>query len=173
ARPMGAAPEIAWKTGADGRHHSGLIWAARMTLAHFSVSSARSLPNAAGVSASAVPPKIGKARLDFGISEGHRDLAVELIDNRGGRVPGRATPEPVARLEARHKFAHGRDVRQRLRPRCGRHRERAQLPAPNVLDRSGDPSERDHDLSAEQIGQCRPRTAIGHVNKIDAGYHLE
>src|SRR5262249_54218126 len=78
--------------------------------------------------------EIGKARLDFGISEANRDLAIELIDNRGGRIPGAADTEPVAGLEAWHKFAHGWDVRQRLRPRCGRHRERAQLAGPDILD---------------------------------------
>src|SRR5262245_8299901 len=83
--------------------------------------------------------EIGKARLDFGISEGNRDLAVELIDDRGWRIPGRADTEPVAGLVARHECAHGRDVRQRLRPRCGGHRERAQLAGPDIRDRSGDP----------------------------------
>src|SRR5262249_13879215 len=66
ARPVGAAPQIAWKIGADGRHHSGLIWAARITLAHFSVSPASSLPNAAGVSTSALPPRSAKRPLILG-----------------------------------------------------------------------------------------------------------
>src|SRR5262245_59451792 len=73
---MGAAPEIAWKTGADGRHHSGLIWAARITLAHFCVSSARSLPNSAGVSASAVPPRSAKRALILGSA---RAVAISLL----------------------------------------------------------------------------------------------
>jgi len=66
----------------------------------------------------------------------------------------------VAGLEARHKFAHGRDIRQRRRARRGRDRERTQLPAPHMLDRSRDPGKRDHDLSAEKIGQSGPRAAI-------------
>src|SRR6266566_5201096 len=46
--------------------YSGLMLAARITLAHLSVSSARSLPNAAGVSAVAVPPKSAKRALILG-----------------------------------------------------------------------------------------------------------
>src|SRR5262249_48205954 len=117
--------------------------------------------------------EIRKARLDFGISEGGSDLAVELINNRGGRMFGRTDPKPVAGLEARHKFAPSRGVPQRLRAGCGGNRERAQLPGSDVLDRSGDPGERNHDLSAEKISQCGPRAAIRHVNEIDAGHHLE
>src|SRR5262249_21563695 len=78
--------------------------------------------------------EIRKARLDFGISEGGSDLAVELINNRGGRMFGRTDPKPVAGLETRHKFAHSRDVRQRLPAWCGGHRQRAQLPGSDVLD---------------------------------------
>src|SRR5262249_52376877 len=64
--PVGAAPQIAWKIGPDSRHHAGLMWAARITLAHFSVSAARSLPNGAGVSSSAVPPRPAKRALILG-----------------------------------------------------------------------------------------------------------
>src|SRR5262249_28086010 len=46
--------------------YSGLMLAARITLAHFAVSSAMSVPKAAGVSANAVPPKSAKRALIFG-----------------------------------------------------------------------------------------------------------
>src|SRR5262247_2943253 len=42
--------------GMSGRHHSGLMLAARITLAHFSVSSTMSLPNSAGVIGIGRPP---------------------------------------------------------------------------------------------------------------------
>src|SRR5262245_21606663 len=54
--------------------------------------------------------EIGKARLDFGISEGNRDLAVELIDDRRWGIPRRADTEPVAGLVAQ----------ARMRSRSGR-----------------------------------------------------
>jgi hypothetical protein len=54
--------------------HSALMLAARMTLAHFSVSSAMSFPKSAGDLASTVPPKpailamiLGSARLTRGV----------------------------------------------------------------------------------------------------------
>src|SRR5262245_27450836 len=43
--------------GHDRADHSGLMLAARITLAHFSVSSAMSLPRSAGEPTSGVPPK--------------------------------------------------------------------------------------------------------------------
>ena len=111
--------------------------AARITLAHFSVSSAMSLPNSAGVIGIGVAAQIGKPRLHLGIGEGRVDLLVEPVDDLRRRVLGRADAIPPARLVARHEFAHGRDVRQRLRARRGRHRQRAQLAGPDVLDRRG------------------------------------
>src|SRR5262249_42737678 len=92
ARPMGAAPQIAWKIGADGRHHSGLIWAARITLAHFSVSSARSLPNAAGVSASAVPPRSAKRALILGSARPIAISPLSLSTIAAGVFLGAPTP---------------------------------------------------------------------------------
>src|SRR5262245_21694844 len=46
--------------------HSGLMLAARMTLAHFSVSSATSLPNSAGDPASGGPPRSKSRALILG-----------------------------------------------------------------------------------------------------------
>jgi hypothetical protein len=43
--------------GQPGQTYSGLMLAARITLAHFSVSSAMSLPKSAGVRASMMPPR--------------------------------------------------------------------------------------------------------------------
>src|ERR1700736_5484797 len=70
--------------------------------------------------------QVGNPLLQLGISKTRVDFPVELVDDFGGRVPGCAGAEPGARLVARHEFGNGREVRQRLRARCGRHRERAQ-----------------------------------------------
>src|SRR5262249_17926683 len=48
--------------------HSGLMLAARITLPHFSVSSAMSLPKSAGVNASVVTPKSARRALNFGFA---------------------------------------------------------------------------------------------------------
>jgi hypothetical protein len=43
--------------------YSALMFAARMTLAHFSVSAAMSFPNSAGVPGSTVPPRLASGAL--------------------------------------------------------------------------------------------------------------
>src|SRR5260370_7478627 len=83
--------------------------------------------------------QVGKARLDFGIGEGGGDLLVESIDDFRGRVSRRADAEPIAGLEARHKFVHGRDVRQRLRASSSRDPQAPNPPGPDILDPSADP----------------------------------
>ena len=150
--------------------YSALMLAARITLPHFSVSSAMSLPKSAGEPGSAYRP-VGKPRPDLGIGEAGIDLLVELIDDLSGRVLRRANAEPCARLVARHEFAHGRDVRQHLRARRGRHRQRAQLASPDVLDRwtaevsnitCTCPPSRSVSAGADRDrarGSCRPRSS--------------
>src|SRR5262245_7814129 len=56
-----------WEFRRDsGQTHSALMFAARITLAHFSVSSAMSLPKSAGEPASALPPDSAIRALIFG-----------------------------------------------------------------------------------------------------------
>jgi hypothetical protein len=50
------------------RDHSGLMLAARITLPHFSVSSATSLPNSAGDSVREVPPRSASCALILGLA---------------------------------------------------------------------------------------------------------
>src|SRR5262249_44848969 len=50
-------------------------------------------------------PKVGKPRLQLGISEPRIDLAIELINDLGRRVFGRTEANPLARLETRHEIA--------------------------------------------------------------------
>src|SRR5215470_13121383 len=59
-------------------------------------------------------PKVGKPRLQLGISEPRIDLAIELINDLGRRVFGRTEANPLARLETRHEIANGRDIRECL-----------------------------------------------------------
>jgi hypothetical protein len=95
-----------------------LILAARITLAHFSVSSAMSLPNSAREPERAAP--VREARFDHRIGKPGVDLLVQLVDDFRGRISGRTNTEEGAHLIARHEFADGRDVGQRLRARRGR-----------------------------------------------------
>ena len=110
--------------------HSGLMLAARITLAHFSVSSAMSLPKSAGEPASTVPPRSASRALILGSARPALISLLSLSMISAGVFLGAPTPYHDARLVARHELAHGRDVRQRLRARRGGHRQRAQLAGP-------------------------------------------
>ena len=69
--------------------HSGLMFAARITLAHFSVSAAMSLPKSAGKPGSTVPPKSTSRALIFGSA---RAALISLLSfpTISVAVPGRA-----------------------------------------------------------------------------------
>src|SRR5262245_31201488 len=111
--------------------------------------------------------QVGKSRLELGIAEARVDLLVELLDDLNGRALGRAEADPGARLVARHKFAHGRDVRQYLRTRCGSYCERAQPTIPDILDRRDRGGKVDLHLPTEQIGERGPAATVGHMNHVD------
>jgi hypothetical protein len=64
-----------WNTS---RGHSGLMLAARITLPHFSVSSAISLPKSAGEPASTVPPRSARPALISFLSLSMISMAVFL-----------------------------------------------------------------------------------------------
>ena len=153
--------------------HSGLMSANLTTLPHFSVSSAMSLPKSAGEPASTVPPRSASRAFILGSARPALISLLSLSTISAGVFFGAPMPNHDARLVARHKFGHGRDVRQRLRARRGGHRQRAQLAGLDVLDRRGQGDEHDLHLPAEQIGQRGRRAAIGHVDHVDAGHHLE
>src|SRR5215470_8856483 len=55
--------------------------------------------------------QIGQLGLQLRIGEARIDLRVELVDDRGGRIPGCAETEKPARLITWHEFAYRRQVR--------------------------------------------------------------
>src|SRR5262249_13146252 len=59
-------------------------------------------------------PKVGKPRLQLGISEPRIDLAIELINDLGRCIFGRTEANPLASLETRHEIAHSGDIRECL-----------------------------------------------------------
>src|SRR5262249_36603992 len=75
---------------------SGLMLAARMTLPHFSVSSAMSLPKSVGEPVSTVPPR--SAIFHVRIGESRIDLLVECVDDLAGHVPGCADASRLRRF---------------------------------------------------------------------------
>ena len=96
----------------DGRRpHSGLMLASRITLAHFSVSSAMSLLNSAGVPASTVPPTSARRALILGSESAALISRLSLSTISAGVFFRGAKPKKCARLVSRHELAHRRDVR--------------------------------------------------------------
>ena len=86
--------------------------AVRITLPHFSVSSATSRPKSAGEPASTVLAEVGKAGFHLGISEADVDFPVQRFNDLGGGVPGGADTVPLRGFIAGHELGYGRDVRQ-------------------------------------------------------------
>src|SRR5262249_14928496 len=117
--------------------------------------------------------KVGKPCSHLGIGEARVDLPVELVNDLGRRGLRCADAVPGARLVAWHELSHSWDARQRVRARRGRYGEGAQPASPDILNRCDSAGEVDLHLPAEQVGEYRPGTTIGHVNHVDAGHHLE
>jgi hypothetical protein len=77
---------------------------ARITLAHFSVCSAMSLPKSSG-ERKRRRAQVGEPRFHLRVGERRIDFHVELLDDPGRRVLGRAETGPEARLVARQELA--------------------------------------------------------------------
>ena len=75
----------------DGIIYSALMLAARITLPHFSVSSATSFPNSAGVTGMGWPTSSAKRACNLGTHHRVHRL-IEFLDDLGWRAPGRAIP---------------------------------------------------------------------------------
>src|SRR6516225_4094102 len=93
-------------------------------LAHFSISSAMSLPKSAGETTSGVPPKSASRALILGSARPALISPLSFSTISAGRGLRCADAEPGARLVARHKLTGGRDVGQHVRLGRGGYRER-------------------------------------------------
>ena len=159
-----------WNAGPD---HSGLRPANFTTLAHFSVSSAMSLPKSAGDPASAVPPRSAIRAFIFGSARAALISLLSLSTISAGVPFGAPKPTQSLASIARYEIAHGRDFRQRFRARRGRDRQRAQLAGPDVLERRSQGVERTPAPDRRAGRSSQPAAAIRHVDHVDTGHHLE
>ena len=94
--------------------HSALMLAARITFAHFSVSSAISLPKSAGRAHKHHRAETSELRFDLRIAKARINLPIKPIDDLRWCVPGNSDAIRRARLVARHELTHARDVGQDL-----------------------------------------------------------
>jgi len=144
------------------------------TLAHFSVSSTMELANAAdGIGAVSPPTSVNRA-LSVASARPAVMLALKLIvDDRCGRGLWRTDSVPRRRLESRQDFADRGNIRQCAGPRRSSHGQRLHLAGPDWTNRRRHSDDEGLDLSAKQIREGRRRTAIGHVNEIEAGHQFQ
>src|SRR5438046_1369747 len=80
-------------------------------------------------------PQVGQPGIDPGIGEGGVDLLIELVDDFGRRVSGRADAKYPTRLIARDELSDSWDIGQRLEARRSCDRERAHLSRFNIYHR--------------------------------------
>jgi hypothetical protein len=96
---------------------SGLMLAARITVAHFSVSSAMSFPNSAGVIGIGAPAEFDETCLKLGIGEARIDLPVQRGDDLGRNwrsIQHNRTPVPLKLGGLQIRTAFSRSWRQQL-----------------------------------------------------------
>ena len=155
------------------RGYSGLAPENLTTLAHLSVSSAMNFPKSAGEPGNTVVPRSASRAFILGSASAALISLLSLSTISAGVLFAQTDGEPLACLVARHEFAHGRDVGQCLEASGGRHRQRAQLAGPDMLDRCRQAAEINLHLATEQIGNCGRGAAIGDVRHVDVGHHLE
>jgi hypothetical protein len=89
-----------------------LMLRAQITLPHFSVSSAMSLPKSLGEPGSTVPPRSARRALILGSARPALISLLSLLTISAGVFLGRQGLARGARLGPRHELAHGRDVWQ-------------------------------------------------------------
>src|SRR6516165_7347659 len=170
-RRLSISPNGIYGTSARAGH-SALMLAARITLPHFSVSSAMNLAKSTGVIGIGTEPSSAIRAL---IAGSVRPALISLLSlsTTSVGVSGRAHAMKGARLIARHEIANGWNIRQRLGPCCCGHGQSAQLAGRDVPNGPRHSVEHDLHLSGKQIDKRGARAAIRHVHKVDTRHHLE
>src|SRR5262249_11980713 len=143
-----------------------------MTLAHFSVSAAMSLPKSAGELGCGSLPNA--AYRDFKLASARAELISVLSLSTilagvpfGAPIPPGCWPHSPARNRPRSELG------QRLGALRCRHCQRSQLAGPDVCHGRRHEVEHDLHLTADQVGERRRRAAVRHVKHVDTGHHLE
>ena len=144
-----------------------------ITLAHFSVSSAMSLPKSAGEPPSVETPTWTNRAFMAGSASAALISLLSLSTMSEGVPLGAPIPKKPPDSIARHELGHGRHIRKNMRARRGGDRQRAHLAGSDVLDRHDRRGERDQHLSADEVGHRRSPATIGHVGHVDAGHRFE
>src|SRR5262245_38139757 len=153
--------------------YSALMLAARITLAHFSVSSATSFPNSAGVIGMGSPPSSARRARNFGSANTAFTARFSFSPLSGGVPLGGRYPVAEAPFVAGHGFADGWHVRNRSHAFRPGHAERTHFSGPDVPNRTGNVVEQHLHLAGHQVGRCGRRGPVRHMNKIDAGHYFE
>src|SRR5262249_31911647 len=117
--------------------HSALMPADLITLAHFSVSSAMSLPKSAGDPAWMRNPRSSYLAL---ISARARDALISLLSTStisARNILGPGNADPAVKCVIGQVLSHGRYIRQSRQAGRGGHRQSTDLAAPDLWNRIG------------------------------------
>src|SRR6516165_6062109 len=146
--------------------------AARITLPHFSVSSAISLPNWAGDPGSGVPPRSARRAFILGSSRAALTSLLSWSTISAGVAHGRRGRTNYSpRSPARTHLPSGCPA---ARPSASRWLLRAKQPAsPDVLDGRRHCRKAYLYLPREEIGQSRPCATIENVHHINTSHYFE
>jgi hypothetical protein len=96
--------------GMSGLYYSGLIFVARTTLPHFSVSSAKSLPKSEGEPTKSEEPKTASCAFSFASTRPALISLLSLLTISAGVFLGADDAEESACLVARKEVVHSRNV---------------------------------------------------------------
>src|SRR5262249_49549355 len=144
--------------------------AARITLPHFSVSEARSLPDSVGESANGVLPRSAIRALIMGSASPALISRLSLSIISAAVFLGAPSPtQPLASYPGKNSATAGTSrsasTRVPFPPPTARrpHAQCAQPPGPDVSDGRGEAIKGELHLTTEKVVQHQPRAAIGHM----------
>src|SRR5215475_12488819 len=153
--------------------HSIVIFAARITLPHFSVSSDTSFAKSADEPATTTPPSSANRACALGSARPTLISWLSLSMTAVGVFFGRTKTNPVSRLITWNKLAHGWYLRQYIRTRLACHRQCPQLAGLDVCNRYRHRREENVHLPTEEIGNGRSPATKWNLRHVDAGHVLE
>src|SRR5262245_36203656 len=117
--------------------------------------------------------QLGDPRVNFRINETNTDFLIELVDDFGWRVLGRANPLPTACFITRQEVRYRRNIWQQVQTGRAHRCQRAQLASLDVFDRLRHRTENHLHLAAEQVGDRGSPAPIWDVHQVHPCHHLE
>jgi len=117
--------------------------------------------------------EIHKPRLKSRIGQAGTDLFIEPVDNRLRSVSRRTDTVPSARFITRNEFGQRRNIRERRRTCRRSDGQSAEFALTYKPDRARQIIEGYLHPIHHQIGVCKRKPAVGHIENVGLGHQLE